>query len=364
MYSEKLEKLINIALADGVLTEKKKQILFKNAEAEGIDLDEFEMVLDARVHRLEQSTFPKENSTRQNALNTLLQLFAKAEQDEKEKLEKEVEVLLKKYNKSANIKETAEFVATVVSTVLSATTLGLSSVALGLIKNYIGKDEESKIKKKIEELTCNTRERINTKKRDIISTFPIPTDKDDILELLGYIYPKIKEDLLKKTIDQKIWEEKFRTIIVRAKINFPNDKIVLAEISKYEEQEKNQQKKRIGLYALIAVIGIALTIYVVQVAIPGVQKKTEARREAIRIEEARLEQILETVNTAIKNNNLDEAEVLTNQLIWKHESSAEKKAWDKQRKELIKTISKIKEDPKEKKGIFKRIKDGIKDVID
>jgi hypothetical protein len=35
MYSEKLEKLINIALADGVLTEKEKQILFKNAAIEG-----------------------------------------------------------------------------------------------------------------------------------------------------------------------------------------------------------------------------------------------------------------------------------------------------------------------------------------
>ncbi len=37
------------ALADGELTEKKKQILFKNAEVQGIDLDEFEMVLYARL---------------------------------------------------------------------------------------------------------------------------------------------------------------------------------------------------------------------------------------------------------------------------------------------------------------------------
>ena len=29
MYSEKIEKLIELALADGELTEKKKQILFK-----------------------------------------------------------------------------------------------------------------------------------------------------------------------------------------------------------------------------------------------------------------------------------------------------------------------------------------------
>jgi hypothetical protein len=50
MYSEKLEKLIEFALADGVLTEKEKQALIKAAKAEGIDLDEFEMVLEAKLY--------------------------------------------------------------------------------------------------------------------------------------------------------------------------------------------------------------------------------------------------------------------------------------------------------------------------
>ena len=55
MYNEKIENLIKAALADGVLTEKEKQILFKNAQAQGIDLDEFEMVLDARLVELEKA---------------------------------------------------------------------------------------------------------------------------------------------------------------------------------------------------------------------------------------------------------------------------------------------------------------------
>jgi hypothetical protein len=49
MYNEQLEKLIDAALADGQLTEKEKQILFKKAEAMGVELDEFEMVLEARL---------------------------------------------------------------------------------------------------------------------------------------------------------------------------------------------------------------------------------------------------------------------------------------------------------------------------
>ncbi len=49
-----MESLISAALADGVLTEKEKQILFKKAESMGIDLDEFEMVLDARLVELKK----------------------------------------------------------------------------------------------------------------------------------------------------------------------------------------------------------------------------------------------------------------------------------------------------------------------
>ncbi len=55
LYDEKIEALISAALADGVLTEKEKQILFKKAQAQGIDLDEFEMVLDARLVELEKA---------------------------------------------------------------------------------------------------------------------------------------------------------------------------------------------------------------------------------------------------------------------------------------------------------------------
>lgn len=63
MYNEQLEQLIDAALADGVLTEKEKQILFKKAQTFGIDLDEFEMVLDARLVKLqkEQQAAPKSN---------------------------------------------------------------------------------------------------------------------------------------------------------------------------------------------------------------------------------------------------------------------------------------------------------------
>ena len=55
LYNEKMEALISAALMDGVLTEKEKQVLFKKAQEQGIDLDEFEMVLDARLVELQKA---------------------------------------------------------------------------------------------------------------------------------------------------------------------------------------------------------------------------------------------------------------------------------------------------------------------
>ena len=55
MYNDQIESLINLAIVDGNLTEKEKQILFKKAEAIGIDLDEFEMVIEAKLFEKQQN---------------------------------------------------------------------------------------------------------------------------------------------------------------------------------------------------------------------------------------------------------------------------------------------------------------------
>ncbi len=56
-----LEKLIDLALADGVLTDKEKQVLNKKAQELGVDQDEFEMVLEARLHlRQKEGTSSKQ----------------------------------------------------------------------------------------------------------------------------------------------------------------------------------------------------------------------------------------------------------------------------------------------------------------
>lgn len=55
MLTPELEQLIQYALADGVLTDKERAVLTKKAEAAGVDLDEFEMILEAKLHEAKKA---------------------------------------------------------------------------------------------------------------------------------------------------------------------------------------------------------------------------------------------------------------------------------------------------------------------
>lgn len=49
MFSKELEEVIDAALADGVITEKEREVLHKRAQAEGVDPDELDVVIDGRL---------------------------------------------------------------------------------------------------------------------------------------------------------------------------------------------------------------------------------------------------------------------------------------------------------------------------
>lgn len=49
MYSEKLEEVISAALADGNLTEQKRNIIMRRAEKEGEDVEEVMMIVESRL---------------------------------------------------------------------------------------------------------------------------------------------------------------------------------------------------------------------------------------------------------------------------------------------------------------------------
>lgn len=65
-----IEKLINMALADGQVTDKEREIILRKAEKLGIDVDEMEMYLEGR---LGSSNINFESSNQNHELNKVIE---------------------------------------------------------------------------------------------------------------------------------------------------------------------------------------------------------------------------------------------------------------------------------------------------
>lgn len=56
MQTPKLEHLPQYALEDGVLTDIERAALIRKAQEAGMDMDEFEMILDTKLHKAQKAT--------------------------------------------------------------------------------------------------------------------------------------------------------------------------------------------------------------------------------------------------------------------------------------------------------------------
>jgi len=61
--NQELEKYIDLAVADGVVTEKEKNVLIRKAKELGVDQDELEMVLEAKFHLQKKYVDKSKNET-------------------------------------------------------------------------------------------------------------------------------------------------------------------------------------------------------------------------------------------------------------------------------------------------------------
>jgi hypothetical protein len=193
MYSEKMEQLIKAALVDGVLTEKEKQILFKRAQEQGIDLDEFEMVLDARLVELQKA--------------------------EKEKAEKSAP----KSTKFGDVRKCPVCGALVPALAVSCAECGYefsnveTTFSSALLYDKLFAAEQATYKLPAEgffedmRATAASRQKKIDKlklkaKIQIIESFPVPMTKADLFDFMNYIKPHIKWGKLAKAYRKKISE--------------------------------------------------------------------------------------------------------------------------------------------------------------
>lgn len=248
MYSEQIEKLIELALVDGELTEKKKQILLKRAEAEGIDLDEFEMVLDARVFEksnhqanIVQSsvvgTSKVEISKQTQILSPIRQLIKQLD-DVEEKMNVQFQSELDKRRQERgklNVKNVVGAVKDFIP--------GSSLFSLG--KELLGEGDLSN-EQKDEELRIVYETKAVEKKKDIISNSILPVSKEDVLEYLSISVLNSTNKVNQENGLADAWKKKSNIIISKANQSFSSDNDVLFELEKYNKELNSMKNTVIG----------------------------------------------------------------------------------------------------------------------
>ena len=255
MYNEQIENLVKAALADGMLTEKEKQILFKKAESMGIDLDEFEMVLDARLVELQKA--------------------------EKNKAEKSAP----KSNKVGDIKKCPACGAIVQSYqgVCSECGYAFENVEV----NYASKELSNLLMK------TNSEEQMSK----IIDAFPIPMEKAALIAFATWLAP---QSLDVQNPLSKSYQKKYNEVITKIKLSFPNDKDFISLINQHEKDKKIILRKRIFYWCkenpkwtIFIILAPIILTYIVIAIYPTPNNNVAKCQKAIQI--------------ALNNNNLEEA---------------------------------------------------------
>jgi len=195
MNSE-IENLIDMALADGEVTEKERAIILRKAEQLGIDKDEVEMILDGKLHQLEASK-PKQ----------------------KEKV--------------GNIKTCPACGASVESFTAKCLDCGHEYRATKGVSSRITLTE------KIETTDPNI-EDYEDVIEGIISNYPIPNNKEDLLE---FIAVGISKAAWGEGGVKKAWADKADEAINKLEIISINDSTFKPNIENYRKMLRKKKKK-------------------------------------------------------------------------------------------------------------------------
>jgi hypothetical protein len=203
-----IEKLIDLALADGQLTDKERSVILKKATELDVDIDEVEMVMDGKLHQLQS------NQT----------------QPSKEK--------------AGNIKTCPS---------CGASVKPLDIVCPDCNHEFQNKIANKSLKEFIEKLEKEDNKNYEydsdrtEKKVKIITQFPIPQTKEDILEFLSYCYPFLENPSSdSEEIKQKnAWRTKVGQAIIKGKMAAGDsmDKEVFLDFEKKIEALLKKEKK-------------------------------------------------------------------------------------------------------------------------
>jgi hypothetical protein len=224
MHSE-IEKLIGLAIADGQITDKERNVILKKAAELGVDADEVEMLLDGRLHQLEASK-PKE----------------------KEKV--------------GNIKTCPACGASVKAFQVKCDDCGheFINTSSNTLQNLIIELNQFKAKNIISDFSEEEKQYCQ-----MIDNFVIPVEKNELLEFITFCYSQTSDVNYMHYNIPSSWMKKGNEALLKAKISFfGTDKYEL--VKEYEKKFAELSKKKsnrmvytvIGLFLFLSVLALMI----------------------------------------------------------------------------------------------------------
>ncbi|MBQ3604686.1 MAG: hypothetical protein II990_00330 [Muribaculaceae bacterium] len=250
MYNEKIEALIKAALADGELTEKEKQILFKKAQEEGIDLDEFEMVLDAKLFELKKTNQPATHSAPKSdkfgdvrkcpacgaimksfqtkctdcghefsnvdsvqSANKLFDLLQACE------LRKSQELSAHDVEKNRRLEQLAK--------IQKEGDSSLAKIFSGSNRKERDDEEREDLIRELNRQARDIEKKYTVEKAHIIKTYPVPNSKEDLLEMLAMATSSAYDNDGHIGPEEEVWIQKTDQIYQKIIICAAGDRVIL-----------------------------------------------------------------------------------------------------------------------------------------
>ncbi len=243
MLTPELEQLIQFALEDGELTEKERSVLMRKAQAAGVDLDEFEMILDAKLQQSKKAlaaTAPKPNSKHGEIRKcpacgaTVRALTSKCSECGYEftniEAVKSANTLFERLQ-DLEMQKAKELAAYDMSKNQSLQNLVEKHNSGGTLTNMMGKERKKKEREDIIASFEKGARQIENKylqaKLNLIKVYTVPNTKGDLLELLSMASSSAYDNDGVVGPEEEVWLQKTDQIYQKLIICAADDKVTL-----------------------------------------------------------------------------------------------------------------------------------------
>ncbi len=240
--SPRLTRLIDAAVADGEITDMERGVLVRNARKEGVDMDEFVMVLEARLYEKRQELLARRAAAKPAAVPPPPPVATSAPQAPIVQRQ----VAQKCPACGAYIDPTTTRCPECRINYSALTNCGTAAERLDRIMCEIERErpaDTSFFRSFLSnQMALMGGDAITNRKSTAIANFPVPSNKQDIFDLFASCAAKSKHDAMQYTGEEYIlcgaYKRKAKEILIKARIIMADEPEVLARLERVAKQNK------------------------------------------------------------------------------------------------------------------------------